>query len=244
MNALGQTYEDQHPGLFISNCYVEYPTRQPVIAYDGHDLSGSEAEGWSVRLKLASEAVPKGVWVKLPDYNEINDGGPGEIRLALDELRVKTVQDCTLLDARCILPCIQKLTSQYDDLADLIYDGQNLGFLLDERGQGSPDFLERFTAALELENCCRMDDAVNIAENLSSYDVISRDKFLDKVTEELSKQEWAKGGDAVKGCFDYAAYAAALAERQGYQTTEDGLNYIRKRDPPILEQQRGGMTMQ
>ena len=244
MNALGQTYEDQHPGLFISNCYVEYPTRQPVIAYDGHDLPGSEAEGWSVRLKLASEAVPDGAWVKLPDYNEINDGGPGEIRLALDELRVKTVQDCTLLDARCILPCIQKLTSQYDDLADLIYDGQNLGFLLDERGQGSPDFLERFTAALELENCCRMDDAVNIAENLSSYDVISRDKFLDKVTEELSKQEWAKGGDAVKGCFDYAAYAAALAERQGYQTTEDGLNYIRKRDPPILEQQRGGMTMQ
>ena len=244
MNALGQTYEDQHPGLFIRKCYVEYPTCQPVIVYDGHDLPGSEAEGWSVRLKLASEAVPKGVWVKLPDYNEINDGGPGEIRLALDELRVKTVQDCTLLDARCILPCIQKLTSQYDDLADLIYDGQNLGFLLDERGQGSPDFLERFTAALELENCCRMDDAVNIAENLSSYDVISRDKFLDKVTEELSKQEWAKGGDAVKGCFDYAAYAAALAEQQGYQTTEDGLNYIRKRDPPMLEQQRGGMTMQ
>ena len=56
--------------------------------------------------------------------------------------------------------------------------------------------------------------------------VLSRDKFLDKVTEELSKQEWAKDGDAVKGCFDYAAYAAALAEQQGYQATEDGLNYI------------------
>ena len=242
LTALGYAYEDQHPGLFIGNCYVEYPASQSVMLYDGGELP--EAEGWSVRLKLASEAVPAGVWVKLPDYNEVNNDGPGEIRLALDELRVKTIQDCRLLDVRCILPCIQNLTGQYDNLADLIYDGTNLGILLDERGQGSPDFPERFAAALEFESCCRLNDAVNIAGDLGSYDVISRDRFLDKVAEELSKQEWAKGGDAVKGCFDYAAYAAALAEQQGYQTTEDGLNYIRKRDSPMLEQQRGGMTMQ
>ena len=242
LTALGYAYEDQHPGLFIGNCYVEYPASQPVMLYDGGELP--ETEGWSVRLKLASEAVPAGVWVKLPDYNEVNNDGPGEIRLALDELRVKTIQDCRLLDVRCILPCIQNLTGQYDNLADLIYDGTNLGILLDERGQGSPGFPERFAAALEFENCRRLNDAVNIAGDLGSYDVISRGRFLDKVTEELSKQEWAKGGDAVKGCFDYAAYAAALAEQQGYQTTEDGLNYIRKRDSPMLEQQRGGMTMQ
>ena len=77
-----------------------------------------------------------------------------------------------------------------------------------------------------------------------TYDYISKDRFLDKVTEEVNGQEWAKGGDAVKGCFDYAAYAAALAEQQGYQTTADGLNYIRKRDSPVLEQQQGGMIMQ
>lgn len=243
MNALGQTYEEQHPGQFIGSCYVEYPSTQPVIAYDGHDLPQAEAEDWSVRLKLASETVPDGVWVKLPDYNEVNDDGPGDIRFALDELRVRTIQECTLLDAQCILPCVHNLADQYSDLADLIYDGQNMGFLLNEQGQGSPDFLERFAAALELENCCRMDDAVNIAENLSGYDVISRDKFLDNVTEELSKQAWAKGGDAVKGCFDYAAYAAALAEQQGYQVTDDECYYIRKRDSPVLEQQTG-MTMQ
>lgn len=244
MNALGQTYEDQHPGQFIGSCYVEYPSSQPVIAYDGHDLPQAEAEDWSVRLKLASEAVPDGVWVRLPDYDEVNEDAPGEIRLALDELRVRTIQECTLLDARCILSCVQNLTGQYHDLADLIYDGQNLGFLLNERGQGSPDFLERFAAALELENCRRLDDAVNIAGNLSSYDIISRDKFLDNVTEELSKQEWAKGGDAVKGCFDYAAYAAALAEQQGYQVTDDECYYIRKRDSPMLEHRQDGMAMQ
>ena len=240
--ALGYAYEDQHPGLFIGNCYVEYPASQPVMIYDGGELP--EAEGWSVRLKLASEAMPAGVWVKLPDYNEVNNDGPGEIRLALDELRVKTIQECTLLDARCVLPCVQNLAGQYDNLADLVYDGQELGILLDKRGQGSPDFLERFSAALELESCRRLYDALNIASSLIGYDYISKDRFLDKVTEEVNGQEWAKGGDAVKGCFDYAAYAAALAEQQGYQTTADGLNYIRKRDSPVLEQQQGGMIMQ
>lgn len=167
LTALGYAYEDQHPGLFIGNCYVEYPASQSVMLYDGGELP--EAEGWSVRLKLASEAVPAGVWVKLPDYNEVNNDGPGEIRLALDELRVKTIQECTLLDARCVLPCVQNLAGQYDNLADLVYDGQELGILLDKRGQGSPDFLERFSAALELESCRRLYDALNIASSLNGY---------------------------------------------------------------------------
>lgn len=198
LTALGQAYENERPGLFIGNCYVEYPGSQPVMRYDGKALPRTESEDWSVRLKLASEAVPGGVWLRLPDYNEFHEDGPGETRLALDELRVKTIQECTLLDARCILPCVRDLASQYSSLAGLIYDGQELGIILDERGQGSPDFLERFAAALDLENCCRLDDAVNIAGNLSSYDVISRDRFLDQVTQKLSGQAWAKEGDAVK----------------------------------------------
>ena len=110
--------------------------------------------------------------------------------------------------------------------------------------EGKSWFPEQFAAALEFENCRRLDDAVNIAGNLGSYDIISRDKFLDAVTDELSRQEWAKGGDAVKGCLDYAAYAAALAEQQGYQVTGDEGYYIRQRDSPVMEQQQDGITMQ
>ena len=51
-------------------------------------------------------------------------------------------------------------------------------------------------------------------------------------------------GVDIKGCFDYMAYAASMAEKQGYCLTDDGQNYIRKRDSPQLEQQQGGMTMQ
>lgn len=243
LTALGYAYENQHPGLFIGTCYVEYPSSQPVMRYDGENLFETDVENWSVRLKLASEAVPEGVWVKLPDYKDIDEDEPGEIRLALDKLRVKTIQECMLLDTRCILPCIQNLAGQYDDLADLIYDGEGLGILLDERGQGSPDFLERFDVALEFEHCYRLNDAVNIGSNLGSYEVISVYRFIDRVTQELSGQAWAKGGDAVKGCFDYIAYAAALAEQQGYQATDDECYYIRKRDSPVLEQRQNGIEM-
>jgi len=237
LTALGQAYENERPGLFIGNCYVEYPGSQPVMRYDGKALPGTESEDWSVRLKLASEAVPGGVWLRLPDYNEFHEDGPGETRLALDELRVKTIQECTLLDARCVLPCVQNLAGQYDNLADLVYDGQSLGIMLDERGRGSPDYLDRLFAALDYEYCHRLDEAVRIAEGLSSYDIISRDKFLDGAMRELSKQPWAKGGEGVKNCFDYVAYANALAEQQGYSVTDDEQFFIRKRDSPELEQQ-------
>ena len=244
--ALGRMYEDQHPGLFIGNCYVEYPGNQPAAIYDGRNLPGAEAEAWSVRLKLASKAVPGGVWLRLPDYPEINGDGPGEIRLALDELRVRTIQECTLLDARCILLCVQDLAGQYDDLADLIYDGQNLGCLLDERGQSIPDFLGRFAAALEAERCRRLDEAVRIAEDLLSYDIVSVDTFTDKIAEELNRRALAKVDGAVRICFDYTAYAAAVAKREGYELTDDGCFFIRKRDSPAQEQQSDmtGMTMQ
>ena len=238
-SALGQWYEDEHPGLFIGHHYIAYPKQELDQPYDGTRLPADvEMLGWSVRLKLASEAVPEGVWVKLPDYDEMNDETVSDLRLALNELRVGTIYECTLLDAKCVLPCVQDLASQYDNLADLIYDGQNLGAILDERGQGDPNYLEWFFAALEFENCRRLDDAVSIAENLRDYEVVSVDTFVDNITQELSRQAWAKAGDGVKGCFDYTAYAAALAEQKGYCLTDDGQNYIKKRDSPQLEQQR------
>jgi len=240
--ALGQLYEEQHPGLFIGNCYVEYPKDQHTLRYDGTELPEIESEGWSVRLKLASEAAPEGVWIRLPDYDEGFGGDPGEIVLALDELGVKLIQECALLDARCALPCVQNLAGQYEKIEDLVYDGQELGFLLD--GQEEPDFAGWFAAALEFEHCRRLEDAVRIGRGLDSYDLVSVDAFIDQVKQELNKEDWAVYGDAVKNCFNYAAYAAALAEQQGYQVTDDEYYFIRKRDSPELEQQPPSMTMQ
>ena len=238
--ALGQWYEDAHPGLFIGHHYVTYSGQDGPMPYDGIRLPlDAERLDWSVRMKLASEQVPEGVWVKLPDYDELNDGRTGDLRLALDELKVETLAGCTLLEARCVIPCVQDLACQYEDLGDLVYDGQNLGIMLDARGQGSPDFLERAAAALQFEDCRRLDDAVRIFEDLQAYDVIDVDKFLDQTMRDLGEQEWSKGGEGIKNCFDYVAYAEKVAEQQGYSLTGDGQYYIHKNESPEL-----GIAMQ
>ena len=77
------------------------------------------------------------MWLALPDYNDIMDVRPGEIRLALDALGVQTIRECTLLEARCSLPGITGLEDAYRGrLEDLIYDGQNLDLSSRNRTRG------------------------------------------------------------------------------------------------------------
>lgn len=242
-SALGQWYEDEHPGLFVGNCYVAYPDKVIPASYGGQELPADfELLDWSVRLRLASEQVPEGVWVRLPDHESAVDK-PGEISLALGELKVSMIDECTLLEARCVLPSVRGLAGQYESLDDLMYDGDSLGYIFDAHRYEEPEFFDKFFAVLECEGCRRLDEAIRIAEGLEDYDLVSVDKFMDKVTQELSGQAWAKAGDGVKGCFDYTAYAAALAEKQGYSVTENEQFYIRKQDSLELEPQQGCMTM-
>ena len=238
--ALGRTYEQKHPGQFVDGCYVEYPERKPPQwCSDGYL---PKADDWSVRLKLASKQVPDGVWVKLPDYHDMNDE-PGDIRMALDALQVRTVQECTLLDAKCILPEIRDLRSQYDDLLELIYDGQNLGVLLDEQGQGMPGFHARFAAAMDYENCHQLRAAVDIAQNLSSYEYVPALKLREYAMEDLADKGLLEKVQKYSESFAYEEYAAELLQRDGYIMTADELGFVLRNDGP--EQiQSPGMTMQ
>ena len=103
VEAVGRQYEDRHPGLFIGNCYVQYPEMhaQPVY-WPGLALPTDDA--WSVKLKLASPAVPEGVWLRLPGPFEDGCEDTAEEALALRELRVKRWDECVLVDAICVLP--------------------------------------------------------------------------------------------------------------------------------------------
>lgn len=57
------------------------------------------------------------------------------------------------MDARCGLPELGTLMEQYGNVLELVKDGNDPGYALDEQGQGTPHFMERFAAALEYENC-------------------------------------------------------------------------------------------
>ncbi len=171
---------------------------------------------------------------KLPDYEEIYDGRPDEIGIALDALGVRTIEECRLLEAKCILPEVRNIADYYDSLADLIYDGQNLGFALDERGQGMPQFMEKFAAALEYEGCRTLADAVDISQNLSCYSFISESDFHDYAMRELQRRGYFHGESFLVDCFDFEVYAADLLEHQGFLLTKDEKSYITRKDTPFV----------
>lgn len=226
---LGQLYEDAHPGLFVGECYVAYPEGPVYRPYDGTNLSLPEDTDWSVKVKLASQSCPEGVWLRLPDYSLVNDGDPDEVKLALRELGVQSVADCTILGAKCVLPEIGSLMERYDDPADLIYDGNNLGFVLDERGQGMLDFEERFAAALEYEHCHTLKLALDISQNLNCYEIVSAKEVQEYAREELEKTGFRpRDAPEIDECFDYQKYGEELLEQQGFELNAAESTYIRR----------------
>ena len=225
LDKLGRQYEAQHPGRFAGGCYVVYPRKGVTGFYDGVNLPGPDYS-WSLRLKLASSAVPEGVWLALPDYNDIMDVRPGEIRLALDALGVQTIRECTLLEARCSLPGITGLETAYEGrLDELIYDGQNLGFILREQNQGQKGFLQTYLWALEREGCTTLPAALEIAQCLDRYQVVRGDQIRDFALEEL-RAVVGEVEPTAAGCFDLERYGRDLLKQRGYTQTADGGAYI------------------
>ena len=240
LEKLGRRYEDFHPGVFVGRSYVEYPPGPPQAQYDGYTLP-QEDLSWSVRLKLASPAVPEGVWVRLPDYSDVSGGPPGELDMALEALDVTLIQAGTRLEARCVLPEVQDLMD-YEDLGKLIYDGQDLGFALDDAGRGLPDFWGRLAAGLELEHCRTLRQAADIAANARAYDLIPTDQVAEYGRAQLNRlnrdAEWSP---LLAGCVDLDSYGTALLEQAGYQLNTLETAYIR-RDAPAEQSQAQKQT--
>lgn len=251
LEAVGRQYEDRHPGLIIGNCYVRYPETPPKPVYQpGMALPADD--GWSVKLKVASPAVPEGVWMRLPGPFEDGYEDTVEEMTSIQELQVRRWDECTLVDAQCVLPEAGDLMAQYSgNVADLIYDGVQLGFVLEEKGQGAPLFTEKYIAALALESCRNLKLALDISQNLRCYDWTPQSDLetsavgllLDKgVSEELIRTSG----------IDLAGYKAHLLEQEGYTPTPDGWGYIRRNanefsyqfSTPAQPQEEPGMAMQ
>ena len=249
LEQIGWNYEDSHLGIFIGNCFVVLPRQEPRQFYDGTNLDKLPDTDWSLRLKLASPAVPEGVWLCLPDSTINEEGRMDEIRLALRELKVKTVQECRLLDVRCSLPELSVGLDEYQDLADLIYDGNDLGYVLQEQGQGEPHFLEKFRAALEYEQCHELKLALDIALNLNCYDYCPASDVERFGEEVLQKQGETVFRDPVlQGGIDLKAYGEVQLEQQGYLLNTAETGYIRRngqefRHERTEPQPEFGMTM-
>lgn len=246
MEQLGQLYEDIHPGLFVGNCYVRYPS-QPTEFHCHENCPPLQDSDWSVKLKLASPAVPEGVWLRLPDHDGNMAENSSEVRLALDALRVKSPEDCSLLEARCVIPEAGSLMAQYDSVTELVRDGDNLGFAMEEQGQGEPHWLEKFATALEYEGCHTLKFALDISQNLRCYEWVPNEGLEAFAVEKLRSRD-VPDELIQSDCFDLQAYARGFLETSGYRKTSGEKGYVIRNElefiPEYTATEQGGMTMQ
>ena len=148
--------------------------------------------------------------------------------MALDALGAQTIRECTLLEARCSLPGITGLEQSYEGrLDELIYDGQNLGFILQEQDQGRKDFLQTYLWALEYEHCTTLPAALEVVQNLDRYQIVRTDSLEEYALSELGKPTGFVRQE-VADCFELERYGRDLLQHRGYTLTEDGGAYIAK----------------
>ncbi|QNK39963.1 hypothetical protein [Caproicibacter fermentans] len=230
----GRDLRERHGGVFTSGGFVEQtsPLQQRYTA--GDSLSRLTAGEAVMRLKLASAHCPDGVWLILPDHEPVT-GEPDELAAARRALGVTGWDGAVLLEEKCCLWNITNPASQYATLEQLIDAGNNLGYVLEEQGQGMPCFDEYFRTAMELEGCTRLDEALDISQNLNCYDFIPSEEHWEKFGRRIAERSGIVDPDSAAAMyFDYAGYCKSEIERLGLKRCADG--YIARNGRAFLHE--------
>lgn len=233
LNRWGLDIREKNGGVFVSGGYVErhYDCHDVYTGKNLEQITGGSA---SVRIKVASGSQPTGLWVRLPDH-EISTGEPDELSVAMGELGIAKWSRAVLLEAECCLDNITNLADQYESMEELIRAGNDLGYVLEEQGQGMPFFQERFEAAMELEGCTRLDEALDISQNLCCYDFIPSKPHWEKFGRDLIlKREDVHPSSPMGMYFDYTGYCKAEIEALNLQPCEDG--YIARNEKEFVRE--------
>ncbi|WP_050754232.1 hypothetical protein [Desulfitobacterium hafniense] len=213
----------QEPGTFTGGAYVFPNGLIGTPVYDGSNLADLKDDAYSLKIKLSSASNKEGVWLRLPDYAEVNCGQPDELKIALDTLGVSSLGECQALEVVSVLPNLTDLLKQYDSLEELVYSGSNLGYVLEEGGQGLPHFMERFQAVMEYEKCDRLDLALDISQNLHCYDFVPRiEDIVEYGRQAAIKDGLVQPGTLSAECFDFEFYGKQKIREAGMIMTEFG----------------------
>ena len=221
---LGIKYQDAHPGLFLDDCYVMYPESAPEQPYDGYNPLTLRWDDWSVKVRLTSEQKPDGVWIRLPDYSDTGSITKlEEVEAALHELGARLLEDCTIAEAKCILPEAGDLMEQYTDAEKLISDGNDLGAMLDIGGG-----LKQIRAKLSASQT-EFGTLHEVLGTLNRFDFITEDELKDFARGELQMcgmPDELIGDDVV----DLRGFAKDLLDEQGYRLDRESGVYIRPKE--------------
>lgn len=124
----------------------------------------------------------EGIWVGFPDSGEyIDSNHPDELLLGLDSLQAESLSECIALEVDCCLPHLTGILDQYDSASELVRHAIDFGYVWAEQGQGAPHWLDKWQAVLELEDCHRLDLALDLAQNLQHYEFFPRGMGLGRI---------------------------------------------------------------
>ena len=83
--------------------------------------------------------------------------------------------------------------------------------------------MEKWQCVMELEDCHRLDLALDFAQNLHCYEFIPRGVDLAQYGMDLARKEGVLGQDPLLNeCFDSVAYAQHHMAKYGLSTTDHG----------------------
>lgn len=252
---VAERYRGDNKGMFVDGAYVGQctPSELERIKMKAESIGQfgilPADEGWSAKLHICG---PDGseVWLRLPDYQEVNGGQADEVTVALDDLGVATLDDCTLLEARCFHPQID--LTEYSNLQKLVFDASNLQFGKDEYQQHDPGFEQKLQAALTYENCQSMNFAIDIIANLNCYDFISTSDVVQDIVNSLPAVQLQQ--PQIMDAFDINAFATDHFKDQGMIEVEGGFikrngnsfryDYSKEPSQREMEAERAGLEKQ
>lgn len=220
---VGAVYRQRVGSTFCDGHFIKISSLT-VPLLDGDLTQYPDKGDYGIRVKLASRSNMEGIWVGFPDTSAYMDSShPDELLLALDALEVETLTECIAVDVDCCLPQLRDILSQYDSAAELIRHAIDFGYVWAEQGQGEPRWLDKWQAVMELEDCHRLDYALDLAQNLRCYNFLPRDMELADYGKMLAKQDGIYPTDELLvSCFDAEGYANQKMRNLGLSAAEHG----------------------
>ncbi len=221
---VGAAYREHGSGSFVENHYVERLNPDRPLPEVNPNMPLPNTGEYAIRIKLVSRNNMEGVWIGFPDTGEYMDAvHPNELLLGLDALQAETLDQCMAVDVDCALPQITDILNQYDSAGELVRHAIDFGYVWAEQGQGEPHWLEKWMCVMELEDCHRLDLALDLAQNLHCYEYIPRGVDLAQYGMDLARKEGVLGQDPLLNqCFDSVAYAQHHMAKYGLSTTDHG----------------------
>lgn len=189
---VGAAYRQRVESVFCDGHFIKISSLTVPLLDSGLTQYPDKGD-YGIRVKLASRSNMNGVWVGFPDTSEYMDSSrPDELLLALDALEAETLTECIAVDVDCCLPQLRDILSQYDSVAELIRHAIDFGYVWAEQGQGEPRWLDKWLAVMELEDCHRLDHALDLAQNLHCYNFMPRDMEVGKYRQQILKLNYPR----------------------------------------------------